>query len=188
MIVARHVLPLIPPSPQQVVQSTGLPAEIGHTAGSVAEKTIAGLIGMVLDTITAVRNKTGTDLNPGLGKREFLAWGLPTNVFCFLLRSGFKLRLRTGPETQLREKVRLQLERCAKEVLEEIPSKQSSVKELGHNRLWVTELLIDFRRLFEQRLIRVIWGVILDIAAEGYDSPEPGDLIQKMKHHPKLRY
>ncbi|KAG8712791.1 hypothetical protein FRC11_014191 [Ceratobasidium sp. 423] len=188
MIVARHALPLIPPSPQQVVQSTSLPTEIKQIAGSVAERTTAGLIAMVLDTITAVRNKTGTDLNPGLGKRELLVWGLPTNVFCFLLRSGFKLRLRTGLETQLREKVRLQLEQCAKEVLEEILSKQSPAKELGHNRLWVTELLGDFRLLFEQQLIRVIWGAILDIAAEGYGSPEPGDLIQKLKHHPKLRY
>ncbi|KDN41346.1 hypothetical protein RSAG8_07461, partial [Rhizoctonia solani AG-8 WAC10335] len=150
MIVARHTLPLVPPSPERVVQSTSLPAEIGHIAGSVAEGTTTGLIEMVLDTITAVRTTTDKALNPGLGKR-------------------FKLQLRAGLETRSRARVRVQLEQSAKQVLDEILSKQNSAKKLS-------------------LLIKVMWGAILDIVAEGYGSPEPGDLIQKLKHHPKLPY
>ncbi|CAE6467244.1 unnamed protein product [Rhizoctonia solani] len=188
VVVARHVLPLAPPSPHRVVQSTSLPADLSSIADNVAERTTAGLIAMVLDTITAVRNKTGKDLNPGLGKRELVVWGLPTGIFCFLLRSGFKLRLRTGLETQLKEKVRSQLEQSTKQVLEEILTRQSSATKLTQNRLWVTDLMVDFRLLLEQQIIKVMWGAILDIAAEGYGSPEPGDLIQTLKTHPKLRY
>ncbi|CAE6364989.1 unnamed protein product [Rhizoctonia solani] len=188
VIVARHILPLVPPSPERVVQSTDLPAEIGNIAGSVAKRTTTGLIELVLDTITAVRATTGKTLNPGLGKRELIVWGLPTNIFCFLLYSGFKLQLRTGLETKLTERVRSQLEQSAQQVLEEILSKQDSAKELSRNRLWVTDLLADFRFLLEQELIKVMWGTILDIVAEGYGNPEPDDLIQKLKHHPKLRF
>ncbi|CEL61148.1 hypothetical protein RSOLAG1IB_09790 [Rhizoctonia solani AG-1 IB] len=188
MVVARHVLPLVPPSPLQVVQSTSLPTELGNIAGNVAERTTDGLIFLVLNTITAVRKKTGKDLNPGLGKRELLVWGLPTSVFCFLLRSGFKLRLRAGLETQLKERVKLQLEQSTKQVLEVILTRQSSAKHLAHSRLWVRDLVADFKSLLEEQIIKVMWGAILDIAAEGYGSPDPGDLIQRLKTHPKLRY
>ncbi|CAE6526324.1 unnamed protein product [Rhizoctonia solani] len=99
---------------------------------------------MVLDTITAVRTTTDKALNPGLGKLELLVWGLPTKIFCFLLRSGFKLQLRAGLETRLRARVRAQLEQSAKQVLDEILSKQNSAKKLS-------------------LLIKVMWGAILDI-------------------------
>ncbi|KAG8694539.1 hypothetical protein FRC09_009781, partial [Ceratobasidium sp. 395] len=102
MIVTRHLLPFIVPTPTAV--ETRWNSRVAEGSVIISDIIVKALLEIVLDTVAAIDAVTGKRLHQGLSKRELAVWGLPMPIFRALLRQCLKILLYCGLKKKLDER------------------------------------------------------------------------------------
>ncbi|GAB1527670.1 hypothetical protein RhiXN_10118 [Rhizoctonia solani] len=163
MIVARHTLPFVVPSSDEVVERAT--PNLHSLTDSLTDKIVDILLNLVLNTISEFRARLGRSIIGGLRKRGVIVWSLPVGAVRFVLRRALKYQLDSGLRSKLKQKTQEQLVSSLKPMLEELLGQRDTAQTIIEvdKRLWIDELVDDFRPLVGQQLTRVLWDVILNI-------------------------
>ncbi|KAG9118826.1 hypothetical protein FRC07_006472 [Ceratobasidium sp. 392] len=207
MLVTRHLLPFIVPTPAAV--ESRWKSRLVEGSARISDIIVKALLEIVLDTVAAIDSVTGTRLHSGLSKRELAVWGLPMPMFRALLRQCLKILLHCGLKKKLDEQVRLQLENRAVPVLQGLLGAarrdaeestegnggevaQNGVADRVQHGLWLNDLLTDLKEPVKEEVLQILWDSILEAISEGYsdvkvDTIQEGirglPLLQRLKHY-----
>ncbi|KAG8712792.1 hypothetical protein FRC11_014192 [Ceratobasidium sp. 423] len=173
MIVARHTLPFVVPSPEDVAERAA-PA-LNNLTNSLTDKTVNVLLNLVLHTIAEFRARLGRSISGGLRKRGVIVWGLPMGVVRFVLRQALRYQLYFGLRDQLKQKTQEQLANSMKPMLQELLGQRDTAHTIIQvdKRLWIDELMEDFRPLVREQLLKILWDVIMNIISPETTATDP---------------
>jgi hypothetical protein len=189
MVVARHVLPFVAPTPANVIERL-LPS-IDSITSRFTEKIANTLLDILADVVTTFRGVLGPNwpLSKGMRMHERLVWNLPTRTTRFVVRQTLKMQFYPHLEKKLKQQTRDQLMNVFTPLLEDVLRERNTTNEKFSKHLWIDELVDYFRPLIREQLEDTVWDAVLNIYAPGHSTVETqgalhtqGNLISRIKH------
>ncbi|KAF8749190.1 hypothetical protein RHS01_10228 [Rhizoctonia solani] len=142
-------------------------------ARSLTNKTVKVLLGIVLNVITAIRVKTDSTIQDGMSFGNRIVWKLPPSSMRFVLHQVLKMQMHLG----------------LKDLLYNLWEKRVETNKQVEQRLWVQKLADDFKPKLEEKLVRIIWDLILDMVAavQAGDGSEPLAFGEQQKNRSRIK-
>ncbi|GAB1524817.1 hypothetical protein RhiTH_007973 [Rhizoctonia solani] len=187
LVVTRHTFPFSVPSPSDIAKY--LEPKRDGLARSLTNKTVKVLLGIVLNVITAIRVKTDSTIQDGMSFGNRIVWKLPPSSMRFVLHQVLKMQMHLGLKDLLYSKMRDQVASGENDLLADLWEKRVETNKQVEQRLWVQKLADDFKPKLEEKLVRIIWDLILDMVAavQAGDGSEPLAFGEQQKNRSHIK-
>ncbi|CAE6427614.1 unnamed protein product [Rhizoctonia solani] len=177
LIVGRYAFPLRALLPEDL--SKWLRPRLNGLADSFAVNTVKVLESIFIDFTKAIWHKAGAKLRTGMSFADRLAWHSQTSAVCLTFRRLLNIPQYPGLRDRLYIEMLVHFRQHEEDLLNTLCTERAEINRRLNQQLWVDSPdLGGFNPQLQQRLIKIIWSLILDtiVAVEVED-----ELLQKSR-------